>query len=211
MPVERTSIDGLFVVRWETHSDGRGFFRQTHQAGELEDMLGRTLTLRQGNHSRSVPGALRGFHAEPWEKLVYVARGTAMAAVADVRPESATFGEVETFHLGDPPGERVRLFIAEGLANAYCAYGDEPTDYLYDVSEEWFSTEKRAVAWNDPDLNVNWPVRSPILSPEDESNPTLRERFPSHPRFANMTPSSSTRGRALPSPADASRPHGGSR
>jgi dTDP-4-dehydrorhamnose 3,5-epimerase len=149
----------------------------------LEDMLGRTLTLRQGNHSRSVPGALRGFHAEPWDKLVYVERGTAMAAVADIRPESATFGDVATFHLGDLPGERVRLFVAEGLANAYCAYGDEPADYLYDVSEEWFSTDKRSIAWNDPDLNVSWPVRSPILSPQDESNPTLRERFPSHPRF----------------------------
>ncbi|MEX2625767.1 MAG: dTDP-4-dehydrorhamnose 3,5-epimerase family protein, partial [Ilumatobacteraceae bacterium] len=92
MPVETTAIEGLLVVRWATHADTRGFFRQTYQAGELEAALGRPLVLRQGNHSRSAPGVLRGFHAEPWDKSVYVAAGTVFAAVADVRPDSATFG-----------------------------------------------------------------------------------------------------------------------
>lgn len=186
MPVDKTRIDGLLVVQWTTFEDERGFFRQTYQIREIEEALGREVVLRQGNHSRSVPGVLRGFHAEPWDKLVYVVRGQAMAAIADIRPDSPTFGEVETFRLGEPPtGERVRLFVAEGLANSFCTYGDGVVDYLYDVSDYWRAgLEKPSVAWNDPDLAVDWPVPAPVLSEADLANPTLRQLFPEHPRFA---------------------------
>jgi dTDP-4-dehydrorhamnose 3,5-epimerase len=184
MPVERTSIDGLLAVRWDTHGDERGFFRQTYQLGELEEAVGRPLIWKQGNHARSGPGVVRGFHAEPWDKLVQVVRGTAMAAIADIRPESATFGEVATFHLGDPPGERIRLFVSKGLANAYCTYGEQDVDYLYDVTEIWRPVDKSAIVWDDPDLAVAWPVPDPIVSDADATNPTLRERFPDQARFA---------------------------
>lgn len=184
MPVEETAIEGLLVVRWDTHGDERGFFRQTYQIRELTDVLGREPRLLQGNHSRSQPGVLRGFHAEPWDKLVYVVRGKAMAAIADIRPESPTFGTALTFHLGDEPNERIRLFISEGLANSFCTYGDQPVDYLYDVSDYWRAgIDKPSVAWDDPDLAVQWPVDDPVLSDADRANPSLREMFPDHPNF----------------------------
>ena len=184
MPIERTPIEGLLVIEWPTHGDDRGFFRQSMQTGELEEALGREVRWRQANHARSAPGVVRGFHAEPWDKCVYVAHGTVMAAIADIRPDSPTFGEVATFHLGDPPGQRVRLFVSEGLANAYCSYGEVAVDYLYDVSEEWYEVDKREVAFDDPDLAVAWPVDDPVASAADQAAPTLRERFPDHPRFA---------------------------
>lgn len=184
MPVEPTPIEGLLLVEFDTHVDDRGFFRQTYQQSELAAVLGRPAQFVQGNHSRSAPGVLRGFHAEPWDKLIYVARGTAMAAVADLRPDSVTFGEVETFLLGDPPGERWRLFISAGLGNAFCALGTQPVDYVYDVSQEWCpDVDKGAVRWDDPDLAVPWPLPDPWLSPEDRDAPTLRERFPHHSRW----------------------------
>ncbi len=184
MPIETTAIPGLLVVRWETHGDERGFFRQTYRHDELAEALGREVHLRQGNHSRSEPGVLRGFHAEPWDKLVYVARGTAFAGIADLRPDSPTFGQAATFWLGDPPGERLRLFIAEGLGNAFCATGEVAVDYLYDVSDYWRpGVDKRAVAWDDPDIGVAWPVTDPELSEADRRAPTLRERFPDHRRW----------------------------
>ncbi len=185
MSVETTPIAGLLVVRWDTHGDDRGFFRQTYQAQELTEALGRPPVFSQGNHSRSEPGVLRGFHAEPWDKLVYVVRGTAMAAIADIRPDSPTFGQAYTHHLGDEPGERVRLFIPEGLANSFCTYGEQTVDYLYDVSDVWRpGIDKPAVMWNDPDLAVEWPISDPVLSDADAANPTLRELFPDHPSFA---------------------------
>ena len=183
MSIEHTDIEGLLVVRWDTHGDERGFFRQTYQIAELAEALGREPVLRQGNHSRSQPGVLRGFHAEPWDKLVYVVRGLAFAAIADIRPSSPTFGQARSFLLGDEPdGQRVRLFISEGLANSFCTLGEGPTDYLYDVSDYWRpGIDKRSVAWDDPDLAVRWPVEEPVLSEADRSNPTLREMFPDHP------------------------------
>jgi dTDP-4-dehydrorhamnose 3,5-epimerase len=182
VPVWTTSIAGLFVVRWDTHGDERGFFRQTYRVDEIAEALGREPVLRQGNHSRSAAGSLRGFHAEPWDKLVYVARGTAFCAIADTRTDSPTFGEVETFTLGDDPGERIRLFISEGLSNSFCSLTE--TDYLYDVSDYYTpGVDRGAVAWDDPDLAVDWPVEDPVLSEADRSNPTLRERYPDHPRW----------------------------
>ncbi len=174
MSIEETPIAGLHVVRQPTHGDERGFFRQTYQRSELTEALGRMPTFAQGNHSRSDPGVLRGFHAEPWDKFVYVARGTAFCAVADIRADSPTCGEVATFLLGDEPGERVRLFVSEGLANAFCTLTE--VDYLYDVGAEWRpDVPKRAVAWDDPDLAVAWPVAEPIVSDADRANPTLAE------------------------------------
>jgi dTDP-4-dehydrorhamnose 3,5-epimerase len=182
VPVETTTIEGLLVVRWDTHGDERGFFRQTYQVQELAEALGRVPVLRQGNHSRSAAGVLRGFHAEPWDKLVYVVRGTAFCAIADVRPDSPTFGETVTFTLGDPPGERIRLFVAEGLANSFCTLTE--VDYVYDVGGYWTpGVDKRAVAWDDPDLAVDWPVGTPSVSDADRANPTLRVRHPDHPRW----------------------------
>ena len=183
MPIDTTDLAGLLVVRWETHGDERGFFRQTYQLRELVDALGREPVLRQGNHSRSAPGVLRGFHAEPWDKLVYVVRGLAFCAIADIRPESPTYGEVRTFTLGDAPGERIRLFVGEGLANSFCTLGDGPTDYVYDVGDYWRpDLPKRSVAWDDPDLAVAWPVASPTLSDADRAHPPLRELHPDPPR-----------------------------
>ena len=175
--MQSTRIEGLYVVDWPTHDDGRGFFRQTYQAAELTEALGRHPVFAQGNHSRSFPGVLRGFHAEPWDKLVYVSTGTALCVVADIRGDSPTYAEHERFLLGDEPGQHRRLFIAEGLANAFLALGPTPVDYLYDVSEPYRpGVDKRAVAWNDPDLAVDWPITNPNLSPEDRANPTLKDK-----------------------------------
>lgn len=143
--IETTCIDGLLIAHWETHGDARAFFRQTYQRLELEEALGRSVGLRQSNHARSAPAVLRGFHAEPWDKLIYVVRGRALTAIADVRPNSPTFGQVETFELGDGT-ERVRLFVSEGLANSHCTYGNQDVDYLYDVSDEYHPVDKRAIA-----------------------------------------------------------------
>ncbi len=174
MTVEATDIEGLFVVRSDTLGDERGFFRQTYVWSELVAGLGREPSLVQGNHSRSAAGVLRGFHAEPWDKFVYVARGTAFCAIADIRPDSPTLGRVATFTLGDAPGERARLFISSGLANSFCCLTE--VDYLYDVGAEWRpGVPRRAVAWDDPQLAVSWPIEDPVLSAADRANPTLAE------------------------------------
>ncbi len=176
MTVTATEIAGLFVVRDELHEDERGFFRQTWQASSLARAIGRPIAFRQNNHSRSRAGVIRGFHAEPLDKLVYVPRGTARCAVADIRPESPTFGLALTFLLGDEPGERIRLFISEGLANAFEALTE--CDYINDVTHEYVPGSARGIAWNDPTFGVPWTTATPILSPADASLPTLADLVP---------------------------------
>jgi dTDP-4-dehydrorhamnose 3,5-epimerase len=182
MTVSPGAIAGVFVVTSPKFEDRRGFFREHYRYSELAAALGREPRMRQGNHSRSCAGVLRGFHTEPWDKLLYVARGTALCVVADTRPASPTFARHQSFLMGDPPGEHTRVFVSEGLSNAFYCFTE--VDYLNDVSEE-FSPERRGgVLWTDETLAVEWPSRSPILSDVDANLPTLRTLYPLHPRFA---------------------------
>lgn len=176
MPISSTDIPGLFVVERDSFYDQRGLFRETYRVDELSAAVGRTVLFRQGNHSRSAPGVLRGFHAEPWDKLVYVVRGTALCVVADIRPESPTFGTALSFLLGDAPGAPRRLFIAEGLANAFQAITE--TDYINEVSQTFSAEDRRGVAWDDPTLRIQWPITPPILSDADSRLPYLSSSRP---------------------------------
>lgn len=181
MTVAPTPIQGLFLVTSPRIEDRRGFFREHYRHSELTAVLGREPRLRQGNHSRSRAGVLRGFHSEPWDKLIYVVRGTATCVVADTRPESPTFGRHESFLMGDQPGEHVRLFVSRGLSNAFYCHSE--VDYLNDVSEEFRPEGRGGVLWSDETLAVNWPTRTPILSDVDEKQPTLRSLYPEHALF----------------------------
>jgi dTDP-4-dehydrorhamnose 3,5-epimerase len=180
MAVRRGNIDGLFIIERPTHEDTRGFFRESFRMSELFEALGETPLFVQENHSRSRRGALRGLHAENWEKLIYVPHGEVFTAVADVRPDSTTFGAVDTFVLGE--SNRLKLFLPAAVAHGFCVLSDE-ADYVYQVTKYYDGTDMQAVTWNDPDLAVPWPISDPILSERDRNNPPLRqlrpERFPS--------------------------------
>lgn len=175
-------LEGLWVFRPRTVDDARGFFREAFRLSLLEDVLPAGADLPrfvQMNHSRSVRGALRGLHAENWEKLVYVPAGEVFIALADIRPESPTFGRIATYTVG--PADPLTLYIPRGLAHGYCVLS-ESADYTYQVSAYYDGSDTRAVAWDDPDLAVPWPLREPLLSARDQTNPTLRQLFPD--RFA---------------------------
>jgi dTDP-4-dehydrorhamnose 3,5-epimerase len=176
-------LNGVWVFERRTFADPRGFFCEAFRLDEVEAAVGRTLRFVQMNHSRSSRDVLRGLHAESWDKLVYVTTGQVFTALADIRPESATFGRVDTFRL-DAAAPR-SLFIPAGVAHGYCVVSDE-ADYTYQVTAYYDGSDRRAVAWNDPDLAVPWPVVKPILSDRDLEAPRLRELFPD--RFEGSTP-----------------------
>ena len=179
MPVHPGPIAGLLIIDRPTIDDERGFFRETFRLNELEDALGHSVRFVQENHSRSRRGALRGLHAEAWEKLVYAPRGEVFTAIADIRADSPTFGLTATFYLGE--SNRQKLYLPRGLAHGFCVLSEE-ADYLYQVTDYYAGAKTPAVAWNDPDLNIDWPIREPVLSPQDQHAPTLRQLVPS--RFA---------------------------
>lgn len=165
----------MLVIERPTDEDERGFFRETFRLNEVDEARGGPTVFVQENHSRSRRGALRGLHAENWEKLIYVPRGEVFTVVADIRPQSETFGQVETFHLGD--SSRLKLFLPRAVAHGFCVLSDE-ADYVYQVTEYYEGAETPAVAWDDPDLAIPWPIADPILSEKDQRNPTMRDLFP---------------------------------
>ena len=175
MTIRRGALAGLLIIERETRGDSRGFFRETLRMDELEAALGEGPKFVQENHSRSVQGSLRGLHAENWEKLIYVPHGEVFTAIADIRPGSPTFGKSETFRLGE--SNRSKVFIPRRMAHGFCVLSDE-ADYVYQVTAYYDGTDNLAVAWDDPDLAIPWPIENPMLSEKDQHNPTLRELFP---------------------------------
>lgn len=176
MNVKSTSIPGLFVLERPTNKDERGFFREVFHLDELEIALGYEFKPIQMNHSKSHPKVLRGLHAEGWNKLIYPVTGKVFVAIADIRSDSDTFAKVETF-IFDELNQR-GLFISKGLANSFCVTGDQVFNYVYLVDAYYDGSDQRAIAWDDQDLNIKWPIKDPIISERDKNNPRLRDLFP---------------------------------
>lgn len=174
--ITKTKIPGLLVIERPTFPDDRGFFREIFRLNELEAEIGFEFKIVQSNHTHSLPNVIRALHAESWNKLVYPLSGKVFSAVVDIRPESPTFGQYETFYFDK--NSHKALFIPKGLANSICVVGDAPADYLYLVDAYYDGSDKRAIVWNDPDLNIDWPIKDPIISERDRGNPTLRQLFP---------------------------------
>lgn len=174
LAVEATTIDGLFFVELKVNGDERGSFTEVYQAEKIEALGLPPLGPVQWNRSVSQFGTLRGIHAEPWEKFVSVMYGEAFAAWVDLRPESPTAGQTETWTLN----QHRAVFITRGIGNSFQALAD-PTVYCYLVNDHWSADAKySAVAWDDPDLGIDWPITDErlILSDKDRNdNPTLKE------------------------------------
>jgi|GEM_PF-386353 len=176
--ITATEIPGLLIYERPTFPDDRGFFREPLEKRDLEKVLGRDITVVQWNHSRSIPGVIRGFHAEPWEKMVYVAHGEVLAAIVDLRIDSPAFGKVVTVELGER--HRRTLFLPLGMGNSFCITGDEPADYVYLVTAYYAGLPSPSVSLLDPMLTAQfggWPLANPIISEKDRAHPTLAAQY----------------------------------
>ena len=174
--IQKTSIEGLLVLKRPIHKDDRGFFREIFLIEEKEKTLGIELEGVQMNHAHSAPKVLRGIHAENWNKIISPVNGQVFVAIVDIRPHSSTFGKVETFTINDE--NRIALFVSKGLANSYCITSESAVDYVYLVDSYYDGSDQRAVAFDDQDLAINWPIKDPIISERDKNNPKLRDLFP---------------------------------
>ncbi|MEK7616954.1 MAG: dTDP-4-dehydrorhamnose 3,5-epimerase family protein [Patescibacteria group bacterium] len=174
--IKKTSIDGLLILERPIFKDKRGFFRELFRKDDLENFLGIKFEPVQMNHSYSIPGVIRGIHAEEWNKIIYPLSGEVFIAIVDLRENSSTFAKVETFKINDE--RRIGLFVPIGLANSFCVTGEKGVDYAYLVDAYWDGRDTRAIAWDDPDLAIKWPISNPIISQRDRKNPYLRDLFP---------------------------------
>ena len=174
--ITETSIPGLYVIERPVYSDERGYFREVFRLNDLEEKIGEKFNVVQANHSYSLPRVIRALHVENWNKLVYPVTGKMFAALVDVRTDSKTFGKVEEFTFDDD--RRRALFISKGIANSICVVGGEPVHYIYMVDSYYKGDDTSAIAWDDPDIGIKWPVADPIVSERDRQNPKLRDLYP---------------------------------
>ncbi len=165
-----TRLDGVWVNDLDLHEDERGFFARSWCRKEFEEHgLNPSLVQCSMSFNRR-RGTLRGLHyqAPPNEeaKLVRVTRGAIFDVVLDVRPQSPTALQWLSVELTDD--NRRGLYVAEGFAHGFQTLADD-TEVLYQMSEFYHPQSARGIRWNDPELNISWPVPEKIVSAKDNS------------------------------------------
>ncbi len=173
---EKLSLAGLVLVHPVRHGDARGHFTETWRA-DLWAAAGIAGPFVQDNHSfSSQRGVLRGLHFQrppaAQAKLVRCTRGAILDVAVDIRAGSATFGEYVAVELSAENGNQ--LYLPEGFAHGLLTL-DENTEVQYKVSDYYSPECDMGIAWNDPDIGIDWPLdgASPILSVKDERMPPL--------------------------------------
>ncbi len=181
-----TEVPDVLLIEPDVHRDARGFFLETWREDRYRE-AGIAQGFVQDNYSRSRRGALRGLHAQlaPAQgKLVRVAAGEIFDVAVDIRVGSPSFGRhaaarlsAENFH---------QLWIPPGFAHGFCVLS-ETADVEYKCTAPYTPAGEIAVAWDDPDLAIPWPVEKPVVSDRDRAAPrlaALHERLPRHGSLA---------------------------
>lgn len=170
MNVISTAIPDVKIFEPKVFGDSRGFFLESFNQKVFEEATGLKSHFVQDNHSKSSRGVLRGLHYQqsPMEqgKLVRVTQGEVFDVAVDIRKSSPTFGQWVGVHLSAE--NKHQLWIPEGFAHGFLTLSDT-AEFLYKTTNYYSPQHEEAIAWNDPDLNIQWPqVDAVILSAKDE-------------------------------------------
>lgn len=176
MKIINTKFADAFVIEPKVFGDHRGFFTESYNK-ELFAENGIDMDFIQDNHSLSQqPGTLRGMHYQlapkAQTKLVRVTRGAIYDVIVDIREGSPTYGQWQGFILS--ADNKRQLLVPKGFAHGFCTLV-ENTEVQYKVDELYSPDHDRGIAWNDSELNIDWPVNEPVLSEKDTKHPTLAE------------------------------------
>jgi len=164
---KRLSIPDVILVEPQSFSDDRGFFFESFKESDFFSN-GIDKKFVQDNFSHSVNGVIRGLHFQKapkaQAKLVTVLKGKIFDVAVDIRKNSPTYGKwVSEILSGDTHN---LLYVPEGFAHGFCVISDE-ADVLYKVSNEYSQEHERSIIWNDPKLDIQWPIKKPIISNKD--------------------------------------------
>jgi len=175
--VIETPINGLIIIETKVFRDDRGFFIESYNKREFKE-IGLDVEFVQDNHSFSRKGVLRGLHFQlkhPQGKLVRVISGRVFDVAVDLRPHSLTFGKCYGVELSGK--NALQFYIPPGFAHGFIALEDN-THFLYKCTDFYYPNDELGIIWNDPDLNIRWPinqVKEIIISDKDKKLPKFRE------------------------------------
>ena len=174
--ITKTAVPDVLVVEPKVFPDERGFFAELFKASEFK-ALGVAFEIKQVNHSRSQKNVLRGLHYQlnphAQAKLVQVLKGEIFDVAVDIRKRSPTFGRWGSGLLDDQ--NHPQMYIPPGFAHGFCVLSAE-ADFMYKCTDYYHPESEQGIAWNDPDLGIEWPVLEIILSDKDQQYPRLAEQ-----------------------------------
>jgi len=174
MQITPLGIPSVLLVEPHIFGDERGFFYESFRQDRFEEAIGRKVSFVQDNHSRSAGNVLRGLHyqvVKPQGKLVRVVTGSVFDVAVDLRRSSPTFGRWVGQVLS--AANRRQMWIPEGFAHGFLVLS-ESAEFLYKTTDYYAPQHERCIAWNDPDLDIDWPMdASPIVSVKDAQGQSL--------------------------------------
>ena len=180
MDIITTEIEGVLIIKPRIFQDSRGYFFESFNQREFEDKVG-PVTFVQDNESKSCYGVVRGLHFQKGEhsqsKLVRVVKGKVLDVAVDLRPGSKTFGKHVAAELSED--NHRQFFIPRGFAHGFSVLSDEVI-FQYKCDNFYCPESEGAIAWDDPDLGIDWKVPKDkiILSEKDRKHPKLRDYRP---------------------------------
>lgn len=183
MLVEDLPLDGLKLITLKINGDERGFFVERFHAKRFND-AGLPTDFVQDNHSRSAPNIIRGLHYQydkPQGKLVGASTGRIWDVAVDIRPNSATYGQHYAVELSDVNGKL--LWMPPGFAHGFCVLGDTPADVYYKCTAMYNPDGEGGIRFDDPDFNIPWPIKTPIISERDKKQQSFAEYRSSPPHW----------------------------
>lgn len=168
MKVTETRLRGVLIIEPQVFGDERGFFKEIYQVERYRE-LGIDLPFVQDNFSRSQRGVLRGLHFQktrPQGKLVGCTLGAVWDVVVDIDPYSPTYGTYVGIELSET--NHLQLWVPPGYAHGFCVLS-ESADFHYKCTDYYDPADEGGILWNDPDLDIGWPVDSPLVSEKDRA------------------------------------------
>jgi dTDP-4-dehydrorhamnose 3,5-epimerase len=172
--ISETELPGVLLLEPKRFGDDRGFFMELFHEKRYAE-AGIPGPFVQDNFSRSAKGILRGLHFQQPHaqgKLVQVFAGAVYDVAVDIRRGSPTFGRWVGMELS--ADNRRQLWVPAGFAHGFCVLS-ESADFHYKCTDFYSPASEHGIAWNDPDLGIPWPVKSPLLSPKDSAAPRLKD------------------------------------
>ena len=177
--VKNTSLEGFHIIEPHCYKDDRGFFLETYQE-DIYKAVGITDKFVQDNQSRSIKGVIRGMHFQvnrPQAQIVTIMRGLVFDVGVDLRQNSPTFGRWHGVELSDT-GQR-QVYMAPGIAHGFCVLSDL-ADLHYKVSRFYDPDDECGMVWNDSEVNIDWPLITPLIHQRDATYQSLSQLIDSH-------------------------------
>jgi dTDP-4-dehydrorhamnose 3,5-epimerase len=169
MVEEEIAIKGLILIKPQVFKDDRGMFFESYNSTKFNERKTKIIAFSQDNISISKKNVLRGLHFQKppntQGKLVQVIKGSVLDVAVDIRLNSPTYGQHYKVELNDK--NRLQLWIPEGFAHGFVTLEDN-TIFSYKCTSAYSKSDEMDLLWNDPLLDIDWGVSSPMLSDKDQ-------------------------------------------